>query len=62
MRVTQKPYSAAKHSTLTSHPQQLSKVQKLGGLLVARGSLANALLDEADPIGAQSHCKDRHSQ
>jgi len=37
------------------YSQQLGKAQKLGGLFVACGGLADTLLDEADPIRAQSH-------
>lgn len=62
MRVTQNPSSAGEHSERTSDPQQLGEAQQLGGLPVARGGLAKALLDEADPVGAQPHCRERETK
>lgn len=46
----------------TSDPQQLGEAQQRGGLLVARGGLAKALLDEAEPVRVQSHCRERETK
>lgn len=56
-RITEKLYLAISQPKRTCYPQQFSKAQKLGRLFVARGGLANTLLDEAETVRAQSHCR-----